>query len=796
MLQSGSLRSKIAQRIFALFIICGLLPFAVLAYVAYHQTVEFFETKNQEQLRDLAKLFGLDIHEKLELLDTSLKIIASTVNATGKLPEPAYLERMAGGHKDRWVELFLEPSRRTRQLPSVQQDVPDFTAGGQKQLAAGKAVISLIPLSAKFPTRIFLSVLVDPGKSDSPVLTGEIDTSYLWGFNSSRLLASHIEPCVVDLQGVILMCSSERTDSLPQNLKNKLLASTIGNFEWTEQDQHYLASYWTVPMKYEFQIPGWIVLLRSSKEGAFASIKDLQTTFVLSIVISIGLSLLLAIFQIRKRLVPVEKLQEATRRIAKNDFAVNVQVKSNDEFDELAASLNEMADRLGRQFNTITTTGEIDRAVLSLLDTAKIVETILSRIAAVLHYQFGTLTLFNGDLVRQWHLETRHKPDLAKGDPMADTHRQCGGLAPQNANADLITEQSWPAEATEERNPLAYAVWKAKTLIVDDAPRPEYPAATTAMPNTVVKSFLGAPLIVKDQVLAVLSFYAAETRKFTSEEVDFVQRLSNQAAVAIYNSQLHERTLNQASELLKANRAKDDFLSVMSHELRTPLNVIMGYVRVLQDKVLGDLTKDQTRVLETVERQANDLLDMINSVVEATLIQAGAVLVDHQPILPADIIETLKRQTALPAEKSLTIDWRYDADLPALVSDRRKLERILKILIHNATKFTAAGHVTIAAIHAADGSAVDFKVVDTGIGISTESCEKIFEIFHQVDYSKTREYGGLGLGLFIAKELADLVGATLRVESQIGQGSTFTLTVPLTTNTDLASDTIRTFISS
>jgi len=795
MLQLGSLRSKVAQRIFAVFLICALLPFAGLVLIAYHQVVGFFETKNQEQLRDLAKLFGLDIHEKLTLLDASLQIIASTVKATGKPPEAAALESMAGGHKDRWIGFFLEPSDRTRRTSRAQLEVPDFTAAGQKQLAAGKAVISLIPSSRNSPARIFLSVLVDPAQSGSDILTGEIDTSYLWGFRSSRLLLSHIEPCVLDVQGAILMCSRQDINRLPRDFKKYLHESTVGSFEWTEQGQHYLASYWTIPMKYEFQIPGWIILLKSSKEGAFASIKDLQKTFVLGIVATVGLSILLAIFQIRKRLVPVEKLQEGTRRIAQNDFEFKVQIQSNDEFDELAASLNSMADQLGRQFKTITTAGEIDRAVLSLLDTSKIVETILGRISAALHCDSGSLTLFSADggPVRQWCLDRKYEFDSTPGHPMPGGACQQGESPSQDVNSYQLTDEFWPADTIKDRSPLACAVRDAKAVMTASDPVLFSCAEGFISARKVFSSCLGAPLIVKDDVLGVLSFYDRKSRTFTTEESDFVKRLTNQAAIAIYNSQLYERTIKQAAQLLNANNAKDEFLSVMSHELRTPLNVIMGYIGILQDKILGDLTTGQTHAVGTIEKHSHELLALINSVIEAALIQTGTVMIDRQPIHPPDMIENLKSLIALPPEKSLEITWRYDANLPTLFSDRTKLERILRILIDNAIKFTMEGTVSISANLAADQSSIVFEVADTGIGIPEDSRGQIFEIFHQADNSGTREYGGLGLGLFIADQFADLIGARIHLESHVGQGSTFTLTVPLSTDTNdtpAASDTV------
>jgi signal transduction histidine kinase/HAMP domain-containing protein len=548
-------------------------------------------------------------------------------------------------------------------------------------------------------------------------------------------------------------------------------------------------------MKYEFQIPGWIILLRTSKEGAFASIKDLQTTFVLSIVVTVGLSILLAIFQIRKRLVPVEKLQEGTRRIAENDFGFKVQIQSNDEFDELAASLNSMSDQLGRQFKTITTAGEIDRAVLSLLDTAKIVETILSRISAALHCDLGCLTLLGAgaNQARQWSLQWDGELDseFERHPPSAQYQQSESPSRPPRRFK--VSDQSWPSAATKDRSPLAYAVSQAKTLIAASDAALFYLADESGAHREGYNSCLGAPLIVKDQVLGVLTFYTGERRKFTAEETDFVERLTNQAAIAIYNSQLYERTNRQAIELLQANKAKDEFLSVMSHELRTPLNIMMGYLSILQDKLLGELTNEQNLAVNTIAKQSHELLALINTVMEATLIQSGAILHDRQPLNPAAILEGLKSQIALPPEKPLKIAWQCDTELPTIVADGPKLERILNILIHNAIKFTAEGSVAILANYSPDQSAIVFKVADTGIGIPEDSRDRIFDIFRQVDNSGTREHGGLGLGLFIAKQFANLIGAQIHVESQVGQGSTFTLTVPLgadANDTPLASGTV------
>jgi signal transduction histidine kinase len=199
-------------------------------------------------------------------------------------------------------------------------------------------------------------------------------------------------------------------------------------------------------------------------------------------------------------------------------------------------------------------------------------------------------------------------------------------------------------------------------------------------------------------------------------------------------------------DLQQANKAKDVFLTVITHELRTPLNVIMGYLGILRQNLQGELTAEQSRSVEIIEKRSEDLLDMINGIIEATLIHTGEVSITETPIDPAGMLDALKSRIASRARKTMEIGWYYDAALPTLISDERKLTRILQILIDNAIKFTAAGTVSIAAEFFAEKKSVVFKVADTGIGIPEEFRSLIFESFRQVDNSVTRVLVLLGGG--------------------------------------------------
>jgi signal transduction histidine kinase len=231
--------------------------------------------------------------------------------------------------------------------------------------------------------------------------------------------------------------------------------------------------------------------------------------------------------------------------------------------------------------------------------------------------------------------------------------------------------------------------------------------------------------------------------------------------------------------LLVATKAKDEFLSVMSHELRTPLNVIMGYTGMIKEGILGNVNAEQARALEKVVGRSSDLLIMINQILQATSIEAGKVQLDKRDIQLKDFFENLKSNYEIPLNNGIAINWDYPLDTATLHTDSAKLKHILQNLINNAIKFTPQGSISITAKYISQARAVQFQVVDTGIGISEELLPSIFEIFQQGDSSETRTYGGVGIGLYIVKKYTDLLGGEVEAKSALGKGTTFTLTIPV-----------------
>lgn len=237
---------------------------------------------------------------------------------------------------------------------------------------------------------------------------------------------------------------------------------------------------------------------------------------------------------------------------------------------------------------------------------------------------------------------------------------------------------------------------------------------------------------------------------------------------------------NKTDELERASRYKSEFLANMSHELRTPLNSALILSKLLAENRPGNLTEEQIKYAETIYTAGNDLLTLINDVLDLAKVEAGRLEVSPEPFALTQLLGALEQTfQPLARDKGLSFQVVVDADIPSEVtSDRKRLEQVLKNFLANAFKFTEKGHITLRAYR--DGERLALSVEDTGIGIPDEQQEAVFEPFHQGDGSISRRFGGTGLGLSISRELAQLLGGEISVQSTPGEGSTFTLFLPLT----------------
>jgi CheY-like chemotaxis protein/signal transduction histidine kinase len=236
----------------------------------------------------------------------------------------------------------------------------------------------------------------------------------------------------------------------------------------------------------------------------------------------------------------------------------------------------------------------------------------------------------------------------------------------------------------------------------------------------------------------------------------------------------------RAAELQRASRYKSEFLANMSHELRTPLNSSLILAKLLAENKEGNLNPEQLKFAQTIYSAGNDLLNLINDILDLSKVEAGRLELRPQYLSVQKLVDGLQGTfMPLAEEKQLAFEVHVAPDAPAsMVSDGQRIEQVLKNLLSNAIKFTEQGVVAIH-VEPRPGERVAFRVRDSGIGIPEGQQDVIFEAFRQADGTINRRYGGTGLGLSISRELAQLLGGTIEVESAAGQGSTFTLALPV-----------------
>jgi signal transduction histidine kinase len=394
---------------------------------------------------------------------------------------------------------------------------------------------------------------------------------------------------------------------------------------------------------------------------------------------------------------------------------------------------------------------EIDIAITSSLDLRNILDVLLEKIDLFFDYaSASTLRLFD--------------PSTGALEPMA-----CHNLDPNE----------WRTEEWKSGERLSRIVFESQApLMIPNVQSDPRISNTQIFKNQGIFSYLGIPLIAKGKPLGVLGLYAKKQHRFSRQEIDFMMTLAGQAAIAIYNSQLHEETKKQADALEKSNKIKDDFLSVTSHELRTPLITIMGYARLLEDQSLGELLPEQLKAARVIKNRADDLLAMIRSILDATKLEAAAMTVEQEVLDVKGFLDDLVKLYDVPLQKAVVVRWDYDGNLPTILTDGVKLKSILQNLISNSLKFTERGQVTVSARPLPQKRSVEFTVADTGIGISAGLMPVIFEKFRQADGSEARHHEGIGLGLYLVKKFTELLEGSIECQSAVGRGSVFTLVIP------------------
>ena len=292
------------------------------------------------------------------------------------------------------------------------------------------------------------------------------------------------------------------------------------------------------------------------------------------------------------------------------------------------------------------------------------------------------------------------------------------------------------------------------------------------------RTILAVPLVRENRALGTILVRRFEVRPFEDKHIALLTTFADQAAISIENVRLFNEIVQKSRELEIASQHKSQFVANMSHELRTPLAAILGYAELMQEGFYGALSEKSTDALTRIRSNGKHLLGLINTVLDIAKIESGQFNLNLGEYALETVVETVRTATESLAEtKKLSLKTDVTKRLPVGLGDEQRLTQVLLNLVGNAIKFTDQGEVHIAAT--ATNGHFTVAVTDTGPGIPAQELTRVFEQFHQIDNSNTKAKGGTGLGLAIAKQIVEMHGGRIWVESSLGKGSTFRMELPV-----------------
>ncbi len=496
------LGSKLGRRILQLFVLSALLPVGLLAGVSLWRVGHQLEEQGRRELRQASHDEGMAICERLRFLEAELRLLAPATQ-TG-VDTGAAKKELAASLERHFKGLELIDGNGTPKILFGDQSWP-FAASADElsHLKAGKPVLVTRPCGES-ETCIFMAVAIDQSKPESGMLVGKVLPTYLL---DGEDLPENREVCVLDSEGQILMCSGRTPSELPSSMSK----TVSGQIEWSRDGKTYDSDYWNIFLKPAFFTDHWTVIASEAQEEGLLPLQEFKRIFLLVVALSLLSVVLLSVIQIRRQMVPLGKLQEGTRQVAESAFDTRVDVKSGDEFEELADSFNRMAARIEKQFHTLQTSNSIDRAILSALEIDEIVATLSVHLRSVLPYDSVCVSFLESeDSNRARHHVTSHEVGR-------ETEITFTTLAEKE-----IRELS--------DNPKIAALTAGRFT-------PEFLAPLT---SRGMRFFLVAPVVVRGRVGAIISLGHGSHSIWAKEDYAQTQQIADRVAVALSNARLVE----------------------------------------------------------------------------------------------------------------------------------------------------------------------------------------------------------------------------------------------------------------
>jgi signal transduction histidine kinase len=417
-------------------------------------------------------------------------------------------------------------------------------------------------------------------------------------------------------------------------------------------------------------------------------------------------------------------------------------------FEAEQASKRELA----RSVEELESLGKVSQAVNSSLELDKVLPTILEHACAMSYAGGGTVYVFD-KATSGFRLAAAHN--------MSDEHIAMVRAQPIRLNSVVVGECATRREVVQVAD------------LSSAAPSP----LLDILLRTGVRAVLAVPLLHQAEVVGVLVVRRNQPGTFSPEVIQLVEAFAAQSAIAVENARLFGEIAHKSRELEIASQHKSQFVANMSHELRTPLAAILGYAELMQEGFYEPQGPKSLDALTRIRSNGKHLLGLINSVLDIAKIESGQFTLNMSEYAIETVVETVRSATeSLAQNKKLALKTEVAQSLPIGLGDEQRLTQVLLNLVGNAIKFTDAGEIRVTAKVVNGNFAV--SVADTGPGIPEEHQARIFDQFHQVDSSNTKAKGGTGLGLAIAKQIVEMHGGRIWVESTLGRGSTFQMELP------------------
>jgi signal transduction histidine kinase/HAMP domain-containing protein len=496
-------------------------------------------------------------------------------------------------------------------------------------------------------------------------------------------------------------------------------------------------------------------------------------------VIAVSLAALLG----RSIAIAVERLVVATRRIGEGNYDHPVPVVTSDEIGALGREIDHMRILLRDKVRQLEELAHgLERKVAERTDALRAANDRLSLIHQVTNAVNSSLDfqrIFDAVVEGTRRLVDFDQASIAR---ITDTETATvfaisGSREALPEGKKILVPASRFSDALERREPAVF-----------DVPLGRLDADTFRMP--AIRREIVLPLVVGDQVIGTFNLGSRRKDAFSRPEIEVLSQIAAELGVALLQAEAYEREHEAAQKLKELSDLKSEFVSKVSHELRTPLTSIMGAADNLLDGIAGPLDERPRAYLLRVKQNSDRLLRLINELLDLSRIEAGKEEIHTASFqIDALIRETLDTLKPLAAERGVALAALEPSPL-VIRADRDKISRVLINLLHNGIKFTPSGGcVEIAATE--QGRWVKLAIRDSGAGIPPGELARIFDKFHQVKRAPGRSIPGSGLGLPISRQLVEMHGGRLTVESVLGRGSTFTVLLPLSADSKRPSEMSR-----